>query len=214
MKHGLKAVLTGVASQKTTMEYYFYLVDIILKLNSKNNYYNNNNFLRDNNTIFISKEYKSIKFQAFFEQELKNEGFNNLKPSIFYFNFYNYYGCDTTISWPYMLHSSLQNELSYILNFSYSFLEEERTMKICHVFVFNIFYLQDDLLNNIINVEDKGDYGIRLAREYENIKIFLKDKNFDFPRCFIIKHQNMELTMDTITYDGQPLSFHYRPNMI
>ncbi|KAM0686700.1 hypothetical protein COBT_002072 [Conglomerata obtusa] len=214
LKHGLKAVLNSYASYNTTTDFFSYLENIYFKINLKNIFDKDNNILQENNINVIQNNYNSINFQTIFEQESIDVSLDNSKPYIFYYNFYNLTDEKIEYDDSFNLSSFHQKQISYILNFSEAFLEKELNLKACHVFVFNIVYIQHDIFPEVYNTNDKSDYGLRLAEDYKIILNFIRKKEFKLPRCFIIKHDNIEPTMDTITFDGNPLSHYYKPILI
>ncbi|KAM0687081.1 hypothetical protein COBT_001688 [Conglomerata obtusa] len=208
--HGLEAVLTSIASYKTTTEFYNHLVDTCFKLNLKKNVHTDKNFLREDNTRVNYKNYNTSIFYKCVEQQIQSEEFDGSKPAIFYYDFYIYYNINTKYLST-VHHSNYFPELAYISGFNDTFLEKERGMEKCNVFVLNIFYVQYDTLQEVINIGDKSDNGTRFVNKHNYIVEILKNYQESFPRCFIVKHQNMELTMDTLCLDGKPLSFYYKP---
>ncbi|KAM0686108.1 hypothetical protein COBT_002671 [Conglomerata obtusa] len=208
------AVLNSYASYFTTTNYLAYLENIRFKLKLKNIADTDNNILQEDNINIVHHNYDTMSFQTVFEQEIINFSSDNSEPFIFYYNYYNIFDEKEEFDNCFNLSIGNQNAITYVLNFSEEFLKKESNMKACHVFVFNTVYIQNDILEEIINTKAKSDYGLRFAEDYENILNFIKEKKLKLPRCFIIKHDNIELTMDTKIFDGNPLSHYYKPILI
>ncbi|KAM0686078.1 hypothetical protein COBT_002704, partial [Conglomerata obtusa] len=213
LEYGLREVLTSVTINKTSTESVSLLANICFKLNLKKNGNTDKNFLEVHDTNVIFNGYNSINFQTVFEQEYNNEKFNKLKPTLFYYNYYSYYRTVVTDTRRYYLDCNVQDMLLYILEFSKTFLKEERKMITRHVFVFNIVYVHNNLIQDMINTRNKSKYDLMLVQEYESIISFIKRKQIKLPECFIVTHDNLKITMESKTMNGEPLSYYYKPEL-
>lgn len=207
---GLKTSITSVAPYLTKMEYVFYLVRVCHHLNIQKTIKADNSIFNKCKLEYYGVNYSSTIFQKIIEETMESDNSIKFNTVMFIFNYYLHYHKHNKASTMLEKIAEFENYLCRILKFEDTFLNVHKDA--CHIYVFNIVLGVGSKVPQYINTKIYVKYIQRIDEYYKvalkHMNYLREKKNYNFPKWFIIKHDNEVINKATKTIYGETLENH------